>query len=121
MSILYVHAQLNLILDENITSVKQWIKNIYTERKGIMKTVEEFIKEIENSEALRNEMKAIKDNDALTAFLKNHGCGDASVKEYMDYVTSMSEGEISDNDAKAAAGGYTSYIAPEAPEQHFRL
>lgn len=70
-----------------------------------MKTVEEFIKEIVSSEALKTELKAVKDRDGLAAFLKKHDCDDASVKEYMDYVASMDEGEIDDDQAAAAAGG----------------
>ncbi len=70
-----------------------------------MKTVEEFIKEIVSSEALKTELKAVKDRDGLAAFLKKHDCDDASVKEYMDYVASMDEGEIDDDQAATAAGG----------------
>ena len=69
-----------------------------------MKTVEEFIKEIESSEALQNELKALKNNDELDAFLKKYNCG-ASVKEYMDYVASLRDGEIGDEDAGTVAGG----------------
>ena len=37
-----------------------------------MKTIEAFIKEIEGSAALKDELKAIQDNDALAAFLKKY-------------------------------------------------
>lgn len=70
-----------------------------------MKTVEEFIKEIKASEALQNEIKAIKKEDEFAAFLKKHNC-DSSVKEYIDYVKSMNEGEIADDDAESVAGGF---------------
>ena len=85
-----------------------------------MKTIEEFIREIESSEALQNEIKAITNDDEFAEFLKKHDCG-ASVKEYTDYVKSMSEGEISDDDAKAAAGGFIIQFIPKpgpAPESH---
>ncbi len=70
-----------------------------------MKTLEEFIKEIESSEALLNEIKTITSDDEFAAFLKKHDCG-ASVKEYLDYVASANEGEIGDDEAEAASGGY---------------
>jgi hypothetical protein len=69
-----------------------------------MKTVEEFIKEIEKSEALKAELKAVKNDDELAAFLKKNDCG-ASVKEYLEYADSLNEGEIGDDEAEAAAGG----------------
>ena len=40
-----------------------------------MKTVEEFIKEIESSETLPNVLKGIKDKDALSDFLKKNDVG----------------------------------------------
>jgi hypothetical protein len=40
-----------------------------------MKTIQDFIKEIEGSAALQDELKAIKDKDAAAAFLKKYDCG----------------------------------------------
>ena len=89
-----------------------------------MKTVEEFIKEIEGSDALQNEIKALKNENEFAAFLKNNDCG-ASVKEYMDYVSALSDGEISDDDAKAVAGGWRyskneHSLRPRTIEPHLR-
>ena len=70
-----------------------------------MKTAEEFIKEIGSSDALKNELKALKDKDALDAFLKAHGCG-ATAVEFVKLVKAGNEGEISDEAASEAAGGY---------------
>lgn len=71
-----------------------------------MKTMEEFIKEIEGSEALRDELMAIQDRDALAAFLKKNDVSGA----IEDFGTALNakmeaEGEISDDAAEAAAGG----------------
>ena len=73
-----------------------------------MKTIEEFIKEIESSDALKNDLKAVRNEDELAEFLKKHNCG-ATVKEYIDYVDSLNEGEIGDDEAEAAAGGAPMY------------
>ena len=75
-----------------------------------MKTLEEFVKEISGSEELRNEIKAIGNDDELEAFLKKHDCA-ASVREYKDYAASVREGELTDDAAEAAAGGYWTYFA----------
>ena len=79
-----------------------------------MKTVEEFIKEIENTDVLQNELKAVKDKNALAEFLKKHGC-DADVKEFMAFVRSQSEGEIGDDEAASVAGGIPLFLTP--PQQ----
>ena len=67
-----------------------------------MKTINEFIKEIEDSEALQKEFEAIKDKDAAAAFLKKYDV-DATVKDFADAITP--EGEITDDESTAAAGG----------------
>ena len=64
-----------------------------------------FIKEIEGSDALKNELKEIKDKTALADFLKKHGC-DVSVNEFAEHIRSQGEGEIGDDEAAAAAGGF---------------
>ena len=74
------------------------------ERNFTLKTVEEFIDEIKGSESLQNEIRSIKNDDELAAFLKKYDCG-ASVKEYADYITALSEGEIGDDEAENVAGG----------------
>ena len=69
-----------------------------------MKTVEELYKEINSSEELKKAVSAIKDKEAFADFLKEHGC-EASVEEFVKFVNSQREGEISDEDVEAAAGG----------------
>ena len=70
-----------------------------------MKTIEEFIKEIESSETLKNELKAIKDKDALAAFLKKYDV-DGTVEDFGKALKSKAEaeGEITDDAAEAVAG-----------------
>ena len=71
-----------------------------------MKTIEEFIKEIESSEALKNELKAVKDKDALAEFLKkNDVSGTAEDFHKAVQAKAGAEGAISDDDAEAVAGG----------------
>ena len=77
-------------------------------RKGsvsIMKTIEELYNEINASEELKKAISEIKDKGALANFLKEHGC-DASADEFEKFVKSQSEGEIGDDAAGAAAGGW---------------
>ena len=74
-----------------------------------MKTLEEFIKEIEGSDALKNELKEIKDKTALADFLKKHGC-DVSVNEFAEHIRSQGEGEIGDDEAEKASGGYLEIV-----------
>ena len=71
-----------------------------------MKTIEEFIKEIESSETLKNELKAIKDKDALAAFLKKYDV-DGTVEDFGKALKSKAEaeGELADDAAEAVAGG----------------
>ena len=69
-----------------------------------MKTIEEFIKEIESSADLQNELKAIKDKDALAAFLKKNDV-DGTVEEFGKALKKQSEGELADDAAEAVAGG----------------
>ena len=70
-----------------------------------MKTINEFIKEIEGSEALQKELEVIEDKDAAAAFLKKYDCG-GSAEEFGKALMALSEGEISDNAAESAAGGW---------------
>ena len=55
-----------------------------------MKTVEEFIKEIENTDVLQNELKAVKDKNALAEFLKKNNVG-AAVEEFVKQLKNLSE------------------------------
>ena len=70
-----------------------------------MKTINEFIKEIEGSEALQKELEVIEDKDAAAAFLKKYDCG-RSAEEFGKALMALSEGEISDNAAESAASGW---------------
>ena len=72
-----------------------------------MKTIEAFIKEIEGSAELQTALKEIKDKDALAAFLKKNDV-DGTVDEFAEAFKAKFggvEGELSDNDAEAVAGG----------------
>lgn len=69
-----------------------------------MKTSEEMYNELKGSKELRLEFSGVNDKNAMKAFLQKHGCG-ASAEEFAEYVRSQTEGELSDNDATAVAGG----------------
>jgi hypothetical protein len=71
-----------------------------------MKTIEAFIKEIEGSDALKNELKAIKDKDALAAFLKKYDV-EGTVEDFGKAIQAQAEaeGELADDAAEAVAGG----------------
>ena len=71
-----------------------------------MKTIQDFIKEIEGSAALQDELKAIKDKDALADFLKKNDV-DGTVEDFGKAIKAKTEaeGELSDDDAEAVAGG----------------
>ena len=69
-----------------------------------MKTIEEFIKEIQGSAELQAALKEIKDKDALAEFLKKNDVN-ATVEEFAKAVKSKAEGELPDSDAEAVAGG----------------
>lgn len=49
-----------------------------------MKTLEEFIKEIETSKELQEKFRSLKGKDATDAFLKNHDC-DAVAHELAEF------------------------------------
>ena len=71
-----------------------------------MKTIEAFIKEIEGSAELQAALKEIKDKDALAAFLKKYDV-EGTVEQFAEAVKAKAEaeGELSDDDAEAVAGG----------------
>ena len=71
-----------------------------------MKTVQDFIKEIEGSAELQAALKEIKDKDALAAFLKKNDV-DGTVEDFGKAIQAKAEaeGEISDDSAEAVAGG----------------
>ena len=71
-----------------------------------MKTIEAFIKEIEGSAELQAALKEIKDKDALAAFLKKNDV-DGTVEDFGKAIKAKTEaeGELSDDDAEAVAGG----------------
>ena len=75
-----------------------------------MKTIETFIKEIEGSAALQDELKAIKDRYALERFLKKHDCG-ASVEAFAKYMQPQNEGVIDDDEKlEKVAGGVPMFL-----------
>ena len=71
-----------------------------------MKTIEAFIKEIEGSAELQTALKEIKDKDALAAFLKKNDV-DGTIEDFGKAIKAKTEaeGELSDDDAEAVAGG----------------
>ncbi len=73
-----------------------------------MKTIDAFIREIEGSAALKDEIKAIKDKDALAAFLRKNDV-DGTVEDFGKAIQAKAEaeGEISDDAAEAVAGGWS--------------
>lgn len=77
-------------------------------QKGVitMKTIEAFLREIEETAPLQDELKAIQDMDALAAFLKKYDVS-GTVEDFAKALNpkAESEGEISDDDADAVAGG----------------
>ena len=70
-----------------------------------MKTIEAFIKEIEDSAELQAALKEIKDEDAAAAFLKEQGV-DGTVEQFAEAFKAKfgAEGELSD-DAASVSGG----------------
>ena len=71
-----------------------------------MKTIDEFIKEIEGSADLQNEIKAIKDKDALSAFLKKNDV-EGTAEDFVKAVKAKrsAEGPLPDESVDAVAGG----------------
>ena len=71
-----------------------------------MKTLKEFTEEINNSEELQKTLHAIKDKASLEGFLSQNGC-EATADEFVQFVNPSNEGEISDDTAETAAGGWS--------------
>ena len=72
-----------------------------------MKTLNEFLKEIEASKELQEELKALNDAAAAEAFLEKYDCS-ATAKELAESIKSKvngGQGELSDEEASAASGG----------------
>ena len=72
-----------------------------------MKTLEQFVKEIEASKELQEELKNLTDKNAALAFLKKHDCA-ATAEELAKAIKAMTkdaQGELSDDEASAASGG----------------
>ena len=71
-----------------------------------MKTIEAFIKEIEGSVALQEELKAIKDEDAFAAFLKKYDV-EGSVEDFAKAMQAKTQSgvELSDEELDNVAGG----------------
>ena len=71
-----------------------------------MKTIQDFIKEIEGSAELQAALKEIKDKDALAEFLRKNDV-DGTVEDFGKAIQAQAEaeGELSDEAAEAVAGG----------------
>ena len=71
-----------------------------------MKTIEEFYEEIAGSQELQNELKGIKEKDALSDFLKKNNVS-TTAEEFVKAFKAKkeAEGEITDDDVEAVAGG----------------
>ena len=79
-----------------------------------MKTIEEFIKEIDDSKELQREFGTLKNKEAFTDFLEKYdvsGTADdfsnalmAKVKQKLNLEGR--EGELRDDEAEAVAGGF---------------
>ncbi len=72
-----------------------------------MKTLDEFVKEINASKELCKELKKVKSMDVANAFLKAHDCG-ATAEELSEFIKSQindGQGELSDDDASSVMGG----------------
>ncbi|MBR5088738.1 MAG: hypothetical protein IK093_04860 [Ruminiclostridium sp.] len=72
-----------------------------------MKTIEEFIRAIGESGTLRKELEEVKDMNALAEFLKKHDV-DGTAEDFDKAMTDIGneEGELDDDEAEAAAGGF---------------
>ena len=70
----------------------------------LMKTAKELYEEISVSEELGGMIAKLGNEEELKSFLKDHDCS-ASVEEFMKYVLSQNEGEISEDEVEAVAGG----------------
>ena len=81
-----------------------------------MKTIEEFYKEFTGSKKLQEELK-VKSDEMLKAFLKEHDC-EADVEGFAALMSACAEGEIDDEDAASAAGGYRIVLGiPPVPQE----
>ena len=72
-----------------------------------MKTLKQFVKEIEASKELQEELENLKDAAAADAFLKKHDCS-ATAKELAKFIKSKikdGQGELSDDEASVVSGG----------------
>ena len=72
-----------------------------------MKTLEEFIKEINASKELQKELKSVKGIEAAEGFLKKYDCG-ATAEELSEFINSQindGQGELSDDEACSVSGG----------------
>ena len=75
-----------------------------------MKTLEEFVKEVQASKELEDALKQIKDKASLEAFLRENGC-EATVEQFAKAMQSGDEGEIDDDAAASVAGGVWKLVA----------
>lgn len=69
-----------------------------------MKTLEQFYEEIQNNEELKQEFTSSFKEGVLDDFLKDHDC-DATAEDVMNFMNSLKDGAVSDNDLDNVAGG----------------
>ena len=72
-----------------------------------MKTLEDLFREVMASDKMKTELIEVSDSkEKIMAWLRKHGCA-ATLDELGDFLRAKTEGEISDSDAEAVAGGKT--------------
>ncbi|MBO4374918.1 MAG: hypothetical protein J5829_07405 [Lachnospiraceae bacterium] len=76
-----------------------------------MKTIEELYNEINGSDELKKAVSQLSGETELADFLKQHGC-EATVKEVAEFMKSNFEGEVGDDVAASAAGGWPDWANP---------
>ena len=78
-----------------------------------MKTLEEFVKEINDSKELQDEIRGLKDAEGLEEFLKRHAC-DAKVEEFLKYARPFIIGRV----APYTAGGLPIHLTMTKKRNH---
>lgn len=69
-----------------------------------MKSLEELYAEIQNDESLKQEFVNSFKEGGVENFLKDHECN-ATAEDVMNYMNSLRDGAVSDDDLDMVAGG----------------